>query len=90
MTLEKTSKTVEEAVKVYNRYRSPEARASIVKIEGLELVVDFQGSFCATCGICDWLEDLIFEIQSIEFIDVKINRIERLGLDKIRVKYTLR
>jgi hypothetical protein len=88
--LNKLSKMVEEAVEAYNRYRLPEATASIVKIEGSELVVNFQGSFCATCGLYDWLEDLIFEIQSIKFIDVKINRIERLGLDKIRVKYKLR
>jgi len=84
------SKTIEKAVEAYNQYRSPEATASIVRIDGSELVVDFQGSFCATCGVYDWLEDLILEIQRIEFIDVKIDRIEHLGLDKIRVQYTLR
>ena len=84
------SKTIEEAVEAYNRFRSPEATASIVRMEGSELVIDFQGSFCATCGVYDWLDDFIFEIQNIEFFDLKINRIVHLGLDKIRVQYTLR
>ena len=51
------------AVDAYNRYRSPEATAKLISLNEKELIVDFQGSFCSTCGTFDYLEDFICELK---------------------------
>jgi hypothetical protein len=42
--------SVLKAIDEYNKYRSPEAKAKPIKINEKELVIDFEGSFCQTCG----------------------------------------
>jgi superoxide reductase len=49
---------IEDAVEEYNKYRSPEANAKIVRIEKHCFQVDFTGSFCRTCGFYDYFDDL--------------------------------
>jgi hypothetical protein len=56
-----------KAIEEYNKYRSPEAK--LVKISEKELVLDFEGSFCRTCGVSDYLEDFIYELQKL--VDAK-------------------
>ena len=56
---------LERAVEEYNRYRSPEAVARLIKLEGEEALLEFTGSFCETCGVYDWLEDFIYEVKRL-------------------------
>jgi len=56
---EKLKKTIE----IYNRYRSPEATAKLVDVNSKEIIVEFVGPFCDTCGVVDWLEDLVYEAE---------------------------
>lgn len=77
-----------KAVEEYNRYRSPEAKASLVKIDDGEVIRDFAGSFCRTCGTYDYLEDLIYELKGISEVEIEIAGHEKQGPEKIRVKYT--
>ena len=42
--------SVLKAVETYNRYRSPEATAKLVKFEGNELIVDFGGPSVKAAG----------------------------------------
>lgn len=56
---------VRASVDLYNKYRSPESTASIVSIYGERLVVRFEGSFCHTCGINDWVEDLVYIMRDV-------------------------
>ena len=51
-------KQLTQAIAEYNRYRVPEARATLVESSPSEFTVDFTGGFCRTCGYYDWLEDL--------------------------------
>ena len=37
-------------IEVYNRYRSPETTATLFTMEKDGFVLDFEGSFCTTCG----------------------------------------
>lgn len=55
-----------KAVERYNRYRSPEAVARLVKAEEGRFLVEFSGSFCETCGVYDWLEDLVYELKGLD------------------------
>jgi class 3 adenylate cyclase len=56
---------VEAAIRRYNRYRGAESRARLVKIVGDKVFVAFEGSFCATCGINDWVEDLKYVMEDL-------------------------
>lgn len=62
----KLPRIVEEAVDFYNRTRGVEAQARVVEVrENGEVVVEFTGTFCHTCGIRDWVEDLAYIIKSM-------------------------
>ena len=82
--------SVLKAVETYNRYRSPEATAKLVKFEGKELVVDFGGTFCKGCGAYDYFEDFIYELKGLVDIQVKISSFEPRGTEGFRVKYTIK
>ncbi len=65
-------KVVARIIDRYNRYRVPEAEAKPVAVEsvgkGLYLLkVLFTGSFCGTCGVRDWVEDLAYVAESMGF-----------------------
>lgn len=50
---------VEEALTRYNEFRAPEARAELVELVGDMATVRFTGTFCRTCGVYDYFEDLL-------------------------------
>lgn len=58
-------KLVLKTIEVYNRYRSPEAKARLLKLESDGFIIKFQGSFCQSCGVQDYIEDFIYEFESL-------------------------
>ncbi len=62
---EDVKRFVEKAIEVYNRYRGVEARAKLLKVKGDVVYVLFEGSFCETCGINDWVDDLRYVIEDL-------------------------
>ncbi len=62
---EEVKEIVVKAIELYNRFRSPEARAKLLSIEGNKAKVLFEGSFCLTCGIRDWVEDLVYVLEQM-------------------------
>ncbi|NPA99906.1 MAG: hypothetical protein GXO10_00865 [Crenarchaeota archaeon] len=65
----------------YNRYRSPEATARLLSIENNIVKIEFRGPFCHTCGVVDWIEDLLFEAEDFG-LNMKLIKILDNGLDK--------
>lgn len=59
------ARLVRRAIEQYNRYRAPEAVAKLVAIRGDEVIVRFEGSFCRTCGINDWVEDFKYVLEDM-------------------------
>ncbi len=59
---------VKKAIEEYNRYRSPEAVAKLKLLRADSLLVEFTGSFCYTCGVYDYLDDLrvMFEEEGMK------------------------
>lgn len=55
------------AARLYNRYRSPEALAEVIGVQGDTIMVRFKGSFCRTCGIRDWVEDYVYVLEDLGF-----------------------
>jgi hypothetical protein len=81
--------SVLKAIKEYNKYRSPEAKAKLVKISEKELVLDFEGSFCRTCGVSDYLEDFIYELQKLVDVKMRVASFKKHEHETIRVKYII-
>jgi hypothetical protein len=55
---------VRESIREYNRYRAPEAVARIVTRRGEVYYIKFDGTYCETCGLYDWIEDLKYIMES--------------------------
>lgn len=68
-------KILEKAVTTYNKYREPEAKARILKFTGEKVVVVFEGSFCRTCGVNDWVEDFKYILQDLG-VDTELEEIK--------------
>lgn len=52
---------LENVIKEFNRLHGSEARARIVKVDGEDVLIEFEGSFCATCGLYDYFDDIKWE-----------------------------
>ncbi len=78
-----------KAIETYNRYRSPEATAEIISYNNNVLTVRFKGSFCYTCGINDWIEDLKYVLEDhgieAEIVEI-IEESENTRLASFRIK----
>lgn len=83
---------VERAIEEYNKYRSPEATARLVRLGNGEAVIVFEGSFCETCGVNEWIIDMEYVMKDLgidaelvgidEPEDINVNR--RVGRFRIR------
>ena len=76
------------AIEVYNKYRSPEATAKLVGIKKDGFIIDFKGSFCQSCGVNDYFEDFIHELEDISgAFSVEVKATEPSGPQSFRVRY---
>jgi len=82
-------KSIVEAIKTYNKYRSPEAEAKLIKYEDKELFIEFKGPFCQGCGVYDYFEDFIYEIKGIVDVEMEIKDVEKIGEEAFRVQYSV-
>jgi hypothetical protein len=79
------------AIEVYNRYRSPETTAKLVGIEKDGFVIEFEGAFCMSCGVRDYFEDFIYELEDLNGkFRVKIKKTEQTGSQSFRVQYVVK
>ncbi len=62
---EDIERNISRAIRLYNKHRSPESKAKLLKIVNDVVYVEFKGSFCETCGINDWVEDLKYVLEDL-------------------------
>lgn len=82
---------VVKGIKIYNKYRKPEAIVKLIEFKDNEFKVLFEGYFCYTCGIYDWIEDLKYiledlglKVKLVKIIEPQdINESYRIGIFKI-------
>jgi len=67
-----------EAIKDFNEFRSPEATAELVSIENNRIVVRMSGTYCRTCGLYDYFEDLSWKFKDYLKTKVKILATRRI------------
>ncbi len=88
LTDSRLSGSILKAVEEYNKYRSPEATAKLIEIKKHEFVVEFEGPFCSSCGIQDYIEDFIYELEDItKDFRVEIIKTEPTDSQHFRVHY---
>ena len=75
---EELNKIVSKAKEIYNRYRSPEAAAEVVEVRGDEVIIKFKGTFCETCGLYDWIEDMSYILKDLG-VDAVVTKAEEVG-----------
>ena len=76
------------SIEVYNRYRSPEARAKLVAIKKDGFIIEFKGPFCQSCDVNDYFEDFIHELEDISgAVSVEVKATEQAGPQGFRVLY---
>lgn len=56
---------VEKAIKLYNKHRAPESVAELLSITGNKVIIRFTGSFCHTCGVDNWVEDMMYVMEDV-------------------------
>jgi len=85
------SKFVLRTIEVYNRYRSPEATAKLLKLEKDGFTIEFEGSFCQSCGVQDYFEDFIYELGRLSSgVEVEIGEIEQTSSQSFKVQYIVK
>jgi len=84
-------KLILRTVEVYNRYRSPEATAKLLKLEENGFAIEFEGSFCQSCGVQDYFEDFVYELKSLNNnVEAEIREIEETSPRSFKVRYTVK
>ncbi|WP_048146668.1 hypothetical protein [Pyrococcus abyssi] len=62
-------------IKEFNRLHGSEAQAKILEVKGDEVIIEFEGTFCKTCGLYDYFDDISWE--ALDF-GIKIRPVEVL------------
>ena len=78
-------------IDVFNRYRSPEVTAKLVEIDKDGFTLDFEGSFCTSCGVRDHFEDFIYELETIsKNLKAELVATKPTGSESFRVQYRIK
>lgn len=83
-------KQILEAIDDYNRHRSPEATAKLVKQAGSSVFIEFSGAFCKTCGFRDWFDDMAISLQDELEAFVEIKNVAEKGKDRFVVEFLVK
>ena len=79
------------AVEVYNRYRSPEATAKLLKLEEDGFTIEVKGSFCQSCGVQDYFEDFVYELKGLNNnVEAEILEIEQISPRGFKVYFLVK
>lgn len=66
---------IRKAIVLYNRFRSPEAFAKLVRLSPASVTIAFSGSFCYSCGVLDYIEDFVHEFKILtDKFELKVDR----------------
>jgi len=81
---------VRKAIILYNRYRSPEAVAKLFQASPETVTITFSGSFCYSCGVLDYIEDLIYEFKTLtDKVEFKIVKTRQTSPRSFEVDYKI-
>jgi len=66
---------VNRAIKEYNKYRIPEVKTNLIEFDENWLKINFEGSYCLTCGFYDYFDDFKITLEDLglktDIIDIE-------------------
>lgn len=77
---------ISEVISEYNKMRSPEATASLAKLEGRKALIRFSGAFCMSCGVADYFEDFVIEAEN-QNLRLAIKSIQQIDDENYLVEF---
>ncbi|WP_010478454.1 hypothetical protein [Thermococcus zilligii] len=84
---------LEKAIKEFNKLHGREAEVKVREVKGEEVILEFEGSFCATCGLYDYFDDIKWEAMefglNIEPVEVLTAEEDDFEHGRYVVKYRL-
>jgi hypothetical protein len=79
---------VRKAVIRYNRFRSPEAIAKLVRVSPENVTIAFSGAFCVSCGVLGYIEGFIHDFKTLNSnVELKIGKTRQLSPRSLEVDY---
>ena len=88
LTDPRLSESILKTIEEYNKYRSPEVIAKLVEIKKHHFIIEFDGPFCSSCGVQDYIEDFIYELEDItKDFRVEIIKTQPTDSQSFRVHY---
>lgn len=83
--------TVRKAVARYNRFRSPEAIAKLVRMSPESVTIAFSGAFCTSCGVLGYIEGFIHDFKTLNSkVDLKIDKTRQTSPRSFEVDYKIK
>jgi len=79
---------INKAIENYNKYRSPESIAMLISKKDEKFIVRFTGPYCYTCGVHDYFEDLVVELEDLN-IKAKIKKVNKIDNFTHEVEFEL-
>ena len=76
------------AIREYNKYHSPEASASISEVTDEVFTLQFHGPFCQSCGIRDYFDDFVYDLESACKFTATIVNVTEAGEDCYVVEFS--
>ena len=87
-SLPEIEETVRKAVARYNRFRSPEAVAKLVRISPETITIAFSGTFCSSCSVLGYIEGFIHDFKTLNSkVELKIDKTRQTGTRGLEVDY---
>ncbi|ASJ00669.1 hypothetical protein [Thermococcus gorgonarius] len=84
---------LDKVIKEFNKLHGSEAKVKVREVRGEEVILEFEGSFCATCGLYDYFDDIKWEamefglnIEPVEVLEAEEDDFEH---GRYVVKYRL-
>jgi len=82
---------VRRAIARYNRFRSPEAIAKLVRVSPETVTIAFSGAFCTSCGVLGYVEGFIHDFKTLNSnVELKIGKTRQISPRSLEVDYIIK
>ncbi len=82
---------VRKTVSRYNRFRSPEAIAKLIRVSPESVTIAFTGAFCTGCGVLGYVEGFIHDFKTVtSTVELKIDKTRQIGPRGLEVDYKVK
>ena len=82
--------TIRKTIARYNRFRSPEAIAKLVRVSPESVTIAFSGAFCSSCSVLGYFESFIHDFETLTSkVELKIDKTRQTSPRSLEVDYEI-